>query len=78
MQEDEVDELIKTAKSASLFVGLAGKLSAESFKLALNFSPNFIGVRSAVCAAEVREGTISDKKITIVKNLLYKNNVTNI
>ena len=77
-KQDDVERFVKTAKSASLFVGLAGKLSVNLFNSALDFSPNFIGVRSAICAAEVRESSICREKITLLTSLLHKNNILKI
>ena len=78
MSEKDIEKFILTAKAASILIGLAGKLSFQSVGSALNLAPDFIGVRSAVCRAGVREGTISSLKIKALKKLLQKNNTTHI
>ena len=67
--EKEIESFVKKAKDASLLVGLAGRLLATNIASAINFSPDFIGVRSAVCHSESRENLLDSKKISIIKAL---------
>ena len=78
LPKNTIKSFVKTAKSASLFAGLAGKLSLDSFNISLNFVPNFVGVRTAVCACNVRQHTLQAEKIDFLKELLHKNNMNQI
>jgi len=59
---DEINDFVNMAKKAELLVALAGSLKAEHAEELLNFQPDIIGVRGAVCAGPDRHSKISVDK----------------
>jgi (5-formylfuran-3-yl)methyl phosphate synthase len=57
-----------------LVSGLAGSLKPQHIEELCKINPKFIGFRGGVCESFVRESSLSQNKMALVKNVLLKHN----
>ncbi len=68
---------IKQAHDLSLFCGVAGSLKQEDVKPLAALEPDYLGFRTALCANNLRSGSICVESVKKIKSLLEQANQQN-
>jgi uncharacterized protein (UPF0264 family) len=72
MRSDQLAFFVRSAKSANLYVGLAGGLSLEQFDQLADLQPDYLGFRSGLCANQRREQSLIPEKVQQLTSKLYQ------
>jgi dihydroneopterin aldolase len=70
----EMQKFVNVCKKCNLVSGLAGSLKPQHIEEICKINPKFIGFRGGVCESFVRESSLSQNKMALVKNVLLKHN----
>jgi uncharacterized protein (UPF0264 family) len=66
MAPGDIARFVAAARSADLFVGLAGALRLEHIPAVAALTPDVMGFRGALCAGSVREGSLEEEAVRAV------------
>ncbi|OYW52415.1 MAG: hypothetical protein B7Y80_18460 [Hyphomicrobium sp. 32-62-53] len=66
MAHQDIARFVSAARSAGLFVGLAGALRLQHIPVIAALTPDVMGFRGALCAGSVREGSLEEDAVRAV------------
>lgn len=70
MTLQSIEYFVKLSKQQQLFCGLAGSLKASDIASLLDYQPDYLGFRGALCNAGVRTSALDQKAVTNIKKTL--------
>ena len=73
LNNDLITKFIRECHKSNKFCGISGSMTYENIEYAMNFKPDFIGYRGALCSSSNRNNLQGSRCKSIIKKIKYIN-----
>lgn len=70
MTKAEIERFVRHVKSSHIICGLAGSLTIEDIPLLVQYQPDYLGFRGALCDQHERAGRLNVQSVRLVKQAI--------